>query len=680
MEAISLSAAAKPLLEVAKMLAPHIKRLQAERDAGTDSSPVGTDLLEGPLDAILDRLANIDKHDSWWRGLLQWAQSQYITPDYLSKPSVREWLSEPDVRRDLKALVRASLLPTSEDSSPTIRRLAERHAGRTGEAMQLAIGPIDAIVNIAVASVYSPASGGDRLVAGLFQEGFSRLFAELQARDAAKISPNLSRQDRRIIDDAVTSPDPEHRRVAYLARRIVNMARATHELVLERRRLRPALDHLERARDEFSDSMFEGDLLRAEGKLGDAITQYERAVSLRPSDGLAAVALANALMDHAMLPAPDGKMFEGADEFGKAMHRSGVILVPFLDAGYGATNPAYLPAVWAYAHLWFHLAEKRVSTKEAALRSTAALIRADEAEPNNPITLRLLGRNLHRFSDEPSGVAEAYFQRAIDAAPSDVRHRFYYALFLTEIGRTNDAAVVFDQCVSTAPDDPDILEAYASLLSQRPDDAAQAELNWKHALRISPTHGVGWKHYGRFLARRPGGASRAEKVLQEGLANRPHDGPLWCEYAVVLEEQPGREKDAIIAYDRVLALTRGEVEPSFRFELLRIFVGAVPEPEKAGARFIDQGVATKDFRFVIAGCWLDVLYARPNRQDEALALLKSQRVHFGDSLQFLLQANIIAHVAASGNRFAEWLDPLCHVIIGEAPSSTLEGWDSWVAA
>jgi tetratricopeptide (TPR) repeat protein len=504
-----------------------------------------------------------------------------------------------------------------------------------------------------------------------------QILAVVQAEKAAGISPNLA--GRLKIEEALTSRDPERRRAGYLARGILNMARATHELVLEWRQLRPAEDEFQRANDTFADSMFEGELLRAERRLDEAIGSFERAVAVRPSDGLAIVSLSNALMDRAMSPASDGSEWnpEG-DEWATSLHRAGEMLVPILNTGYSPSNPGFIPAVWAYAQLWFYLAESGVAMTEATLRSTQALITADSVEPNNPITLRLLGRNFHRFTRDPSKTAENYFKRAVDADPADPKQRLYYALFLTESARDGEAATVFEQCLDLGPDDPYVLDAYAFLLSKNPADAVRAEVMWRHALRIAPWHAGSLKHYGKFLASLPGGSPRAERVFLQGLTHRPNDPALWCEYAVLLEEQPGREADAIAAYEEVLARSPNAVEAKVRCTMHKILAGLYPDPAGAGEQLGSEGFARHDERLVIAAGWLGVLYS-PD-QENALKLLKALAPKFGSQMQFLIQHRNIQQAVADGNRFADWLDPLCRTIAGELPLATLERWDAWVAA
>ena len=404
-----------------------------------------------------------------------------------------------------------------------------------------------------------------------------RILAEVTAGKAAGIEPSQNIQEHRTIKEATISRDPERRRVAYLASGNTYMARATHELVKELRLMSLALDQSQQAADKFADTLFEGDLLDAEGKTEDALRCYEKAHEMERSDGFGAVALANALMDRAMSPQADGSQWRpGQEEWTASVDRVGRVLLPVLEAGNTPSNPAYLPAVWAHAHLWYHCAEANIPN--AVEISTNSLMRADLASPNHPVTLRLLGRNFYRFTKEPDS-AEPYFRRAIDADSGDIRQSFYYGLYLTDRPhRDADAAAVFEQCLDINPDDPNVLEAYAFLLSKQPSDAARAELMWKHALRVSPKHALGWERYGKFLASLPDGMARAEDIYKKGLSNRPNDAKLSAAYAILLERQSGRENDAIAAYDKALALAcfgRGK--------------GEVRDAQDRGRRFCQPG-------------------------------------------------------------------------------------------
>jgi hypothetical protein len=177
-----LSALVKPLIiSAGKALAPFVKQLRAERKAGTDSPNVNTALLDSGLEETLNRLQNVEVHSSWLHEVSQRIETAYVRPEYLAKPSVRDWLSETAVRDDLKALARANLLPGSVDQAPIKARLAERYSHHTGEAVQLATGPIDTIVNILLAGKIVQASKGDLVVAGMVQESHERISGRFDA-------------------------------------------------------------------------------------------------------------------------------------------------------------------------------------------------------------------------------------------------------------------------------------------------------------------------------------------------------------------------------------------------------------------------------------------------------------------------------------------------------------------
>ena len=192
METISLSTLAKPLISIGTALVPVVKQLRAERRAGADFANVKTALLDAPLEETLNRLQDIEAHDTWWRELLQRAESAYVRPDYLAKPSIREWLNEAVVRSDLKTLARASLLPGTVDQAAIRARLAERYAHYTGEAGPLARGPIEAIVNILLAGTLARGTKGDLLIAGLVQESHEQMSARFDTIEAkiGELSPD----------------------------------------------------------------------------------------------------------------------------------------------------------------------------------------------------------------------------------------------------------------------------------------------------------------------------------------------------------------------------------------------------------------------------------------------------------------------------------------------------------
>src|SRR6516164_1196305 len=182
----SLSTLAKPLMalgsSLAKAVVPHLRQLHAEHQAGRDSTPIQTNFFDTSLEATLNRLQQIEANDAWWRELYQRAAIAYVSPDYLAKPSIREWLSETAVRDDLKALARGKFLPLPPDETSIRGRLADRYAFHTLEAPQLAAGPIDAVINILLAGTVAPLGKEARFIAGVVQQSAGQVISHLDAR------------------------------------------------------------------------------------------------------------------------------------------------------------------------------------------------------------------------------------------------------------------------------------------------------------------------------------------------------------------------------------------------------------------------------------------------------------------------------------------------------------------
>lgn len=175
----SLSTAAKPLISIGKALVPYLKQLHAERQAGQDSPSTQTTLLDTSLEETFNRLHDIEAHESWWQEILQLAEAAYVRPDYLATPSIQEWLGKSAVRDDFKALAHAQLLSGSVEETAIRDRLAKSYSIHTLEAVQLAAGPIEAVVNILLAGTLAQVSKGDRFVAGLLQKSQEQTIARL---------------------------------------------------------------------------------------------------------------------------------------------------------------------------------------------------------------------------------------------------------------------------------------------------------------------------------------------------------------------------------------------------------------------------------------------------------------------------------------------------------------------
>ena len=181
-----LSALAAPLRSVAKAAFTQVSRLHAERQAGREST--NSPLMESNLDQTLDRLRGGKVEDSWWRRTLDRLGHQYIAPDFLTNPALREWLADTHVADDLKVLAK-TLIMGGPDSDLEIRgRLAHSYSNRTGEANQLADGPIEVTVAILVAGYIASIPPDQRALAGMFQQMFGSVHERFDRLEETRLS------------------------------------------------------------------------------------------------------------------------------------------------------------------------------------------------------------------------------------------------------------------------------------------------------------------------------------------------------------------------------------------------------------------------------------------------------------------------------------------------------------
>lgn len=193
----SIGALVRPLLA----LVPHLKRLHAEKSAGENPFPALSkeDKLDELLDGALGRLGSIEQNEAFWQRLLASAQAKYTKPDLFNRPSIREWLSDPQVRTDIKDIARAHSLRTEFDPKLTDRALdaLEKH---TLEARKLCSNIVDITVAVLNASVAAAMTPGEAVIEG-------------RVRD---VSQQVSKLDEKIniLTDGIkpfsTQPDPLH--------------------------------------------------------------------------------------------------------------------------------------------------------------------------------------------------------------------------------------------------------------------------------------------------------------------------------------------------------------------------------------------------------------------------------------------------------------------------------------
>jgi tetratricopeptide (TPR) repeat protein len=147
----------------------------------------------------------------------------------------------------------------------------------------------------------------------------------------------------------------------------------------------------------------------------------------------------------------------------------------------------------------------------------------------------LASRNAFRES-------EAEFQKAIELNPSFSWTYHYYALLLTNLGRTDEA---IDNLRATLALDPISLPANATLgkLEEMQGHNKEAREQYERALTLSPEFQLTLYHFGTFAAGE-GHNAEAIPLLEKALARSPGFPGVRASLAVVYR-RVGRTNDAI---------------------------------------------------------------------------------------------------------------------------------------
>ena len=133
-------------------LLPLFKQRYAERSAGKAPEGVPPSISDDLLDAALARLGTLRPEDPLWKRCIVGLEATLVRPELFRQPSMREWLSQPQVRSGLKSAAEASIA-RSEAPQHIIDRLADEYAEATGEDRRFADHPIRIAIAFLRASV-----------------------------------------------------------------------------------------------------------------------------------------------------------------------------------------------------------------------------------------------------------------------------------------------------------------------------------------------------------------------------------------------------------------------------------------------------------------------------------------------------------------------------------------------
>lgn len=124
----------------------------AERSAGKFPTEVPLSIADDVLDAALVRLGAMRPDDPLWKSCIVGLEATLVRPELFKMPSVRDWLSKPQVRSGLKSAAEASIA-RSEVSQQIFDLLADEYAEATGEDRRFADHPIRIAIAFLRASV-----------------------------------------------------------------------------------------------------------------------------------------------------------------------------------------------------------------------------------------------------------------------------------------------------------------------------------------------------------------------------------------------------------------------------------------------------------------------------------------------------------------------------------------------
>jgi tetratricopeptide (TPR) repeat protein len=187
---LTLAAATRPLLGIAKAILPRAKQLHAERSAGENplAQPLGISPFDKDLDRTIARLGAM--HDegnrAWWSDLMTQFGQMVVQPEPFHVEAVKEWLSLDGVRRDLKAIAKAHI-HGSTPAPDAQERLEQAYMLATGEAPNLAKDHIEIAVTVMVAGALALLDQRDRLLLDGQWEIFHNQQAILQKLDSLKV-------------------------------------------------------------------------------------------------------------------------------------------------------------------------------------------------------------------------------------------------------------------------------------------------------------------------------------------------------------------------------------------------------------------------------------------------------------------------------------------------------------
>ena len=170
----------------------NVSRIRKEHAAGKQPS-IPEPILDQELKETLQRLRSGVIDESWWKNILVWIGHEYITPEFLEKSAIQEWLNDTQNEADFLSLARNIVMGKSGNLVDCRERLKHSYSIDTGENEQFANSAIDVVLSILSAGCFASIPSDSKVIAGMIQEvdkNVSRGFDDI-SRKLDEIQYNL---------------------------------------------------------------------------------------------------------------------------------------------------------------------------------------------------------------------------------------------------------------------------------------------------------------------------------------------------------------------------------------------------------------------------------------------------------------------------------------------------------
>jgi len=209
--------------------------------------------------------------------------------------------------------------------------------------------------------------------------------------------------------------------------------------------------------------------------------------------------------------------------------------------------------------------------------------------PDHPRLAAEAGEAWRLCRNWPAALRE--FDFATGCLPNRVRTRYYRALTLEELDRSQEARSEYAAMLDKWPD---FLPAATALARNylRAGDAAAARTAFEHVLRLNPHHRDSLFELA-MLRMQAGERAEAEALLRRILDQDPQDVPALLNLGVAVAMQ-GRMTEALAIHDQVVAVDPAAVAALLNRASLLVSLGRAPEAETIYRQLLEGHPASLD--------------------------------------------------------------------------------------